>query len=146
MEKLQFSTTINAPGNKVWSTLWEDSNYRNWTSAFSEGSYAVTDNWKEGSKVLFLSPGGNGMVSAVAVNKPNEFMSFKHLGEVSNGVEDTTSERVQQWAGATENYTLTEKDGKTILTIEMDITEEFKESFEKIWPAALEKVKILAEK
>jgi len=51
---------------------------------FAAGSYAKTDNWKEGSKVLFLDGKGQGMVSTVAKNKPNEYMSFKHLGEVKD--------------------------------------------------------------
>jgi hypothetical protein len=146
MEKISFSTNINAPKEKVWSTLWNDSSYRQWTSAFMEGSYAKTDNWKEGTKVLFLDPKGSGMVSMVASNKPNQFMSFKHLGEVKEGIEDTTSEKVQQWNGATENYTLDEAGGKTTLTVDMDITEEYKDYFVKVWPHALDKVKELAEK
>lgn len=145
MQKLNFSTSINAPKEKVWDTLWNDATYRAWTSAFAEGSYAKTDNWKEGSKVLFLGPGGSGMVSMVAKNKPNEYMSFKHLGEVQGGIEDTTSEKIKGWAGAMENYTLKEENGKTTLSIDMDINDEFKEMFEKIWPKALEKVKELAE-
>ena len=95
MEKINFSTHINAPKEKVWEILWNLDSYRAWTSAFYEGSYAKTDNWKEGSKVLFLGPTGSGMVSMVAANKPNEYMSFKHLGEVKNGVEDTTSEQIK---------------------------------------------------
>ena len=146
MEKINFSTSINAPREKVWDVLWNDDSYREWTSAFMEGSYAETDNWKEGSKVLFLAPGGNGMVSTVAKNKKNEFMSFKHLGEVKNGVEDTESEKVKSWAGAMENYRLTDENGKTKLEVDMDSTDEFRDYFEKTWPVALEKVKELAEK
>ena len=146
MEKINFSTSINAPREKVWDILWNDDSYREWTSAFMEGSYAETDNWKEGSKVLFLAPGRNGMVSTVATNKKNEFMSFKHLGEVKNGVEDTESEKVKSWAGAMENYRLTDENGKTKLEVDMDSTDEFKDYFEKTWPVALEKVKELAEK
>ena len=146
MEKINFSATINAPREKVWRVLWEDASYRNWTSAFTEGSYAETDNWKEGSKVLFLDPKGSGMVSMVAENKPNEFMSFKHLGVVKDGIEDTKSEAVQGWAGAMENYTLTDENGKTKLIVDMDSTDEFKDYFLKTWPVALEKVKELAEK
>jgi uncharacterized protein YndB with AHSA1/START domain len=146
MEKINFSTNINAPREKVWDILWNDASYREWTSAFTEGSYAETDNWKEGSKVLFLSPGGNGMVSRVASNKPNEFMSFEHLGEVKNSVEDTESDRVKGWKGAKENYTLTEENGKTKLFVEMDSTDEFKDYFLKTWPLALQKLKELAEK
>ncbi|MEI2738407.1 MAG: SRPBCC domain-containing protein [Chitinophagaceae bacterium] len=145
MQKINFSTSINASKEKVWEILWNPDSYKAWTSAFTEGSYAKTDNWKEGTKVLFLNPEGSGMVSMVAVNKPNEYMSFKHLGEVKEGVEDTSSDSVKVWAGSTENYTLKDENGTSILSVDMDITEEFKKMFEKIWPIALEKVKALAE-
>jgi hypothetical protein len=146
MEKINFSIDINAPREKVWDILWHDDSYRKWTSAFAEGSYAETDNWKEGSKVLFLSPSGEGMVSTVASNKKNEFMSFKHLGIVKNGVEDTDSENIKGWAGAMENYRLKDENGKTKLVVDMDSTDEFKDFFSKTWPIALQKVKELAEK
>ena len=146
MEKLSFSADINAPSEKVWKVLWNDDSYKKWTSVFYEGSYAEIDNWKEGSKVLFLSPEKDGMVSRVAANNPNKFMSFEHLGIVKKGVEDTESDEVKGWAGAKENYTLTEENGKTNLFIEMDSNDEFKEYFLKTWPLALEKVKELAEK
>ncbi len=146
MEKMNFTTSINASREKVWKILWDDASYREWTSPFAEGSYAKTDGWKEGTKVLFLSPSGEGMVSRVASNKPTKFMSFEHLGVVKNGIEDTESERVKQWAGAKENYTLTEENGKTKLIVDMDSTDEFKDYFLKTWPIALEKIKDLAEK
>jgi uncharacterized protein YndB with AHSA1/START domain len=145
MAKINFSTNINAPKEKVWEILWNLDSYKAWVSVFYEGSYAETDNWKEGTKVLFLSPERSGMVSMVVVNKPNEYMSFQHLGEVKDGVEDTTSDKVKIWAGSTENYTLTGENGNTTLSIDMDISPEFKEMFEKMWPKALEKVKALAE-
>ena len=148
MEKLKFSTNIKAPREKVWNVLWNDDTYRKWTSAFMEGSYAETDNWKEGTKVLFLGPGGDGMVSTVAKNKRNEFMSFKHLGEVKNGVEDTESEKIKIWAGAMENYMLSDENGNTKLDVELDVDSagDFKDYFSKTFPVALEKVKELAEK
>ena len=145
MQKLNFSTDIKAPKEKVWQTLWDDASYRNWTSAFSEGSYVITDNWKEGSEVKFLDPTGCGMVSKVAVNRPNEYMSFEHLGEVKDGVEDRSSEKVKEWAGAKENYTLKEANGVTTLAIEMDTADQYKDMFMQMWPKALEKVKALAE-
>src|SRR5688500_12139966 len=107
MEKVNFTIDIRAPKEKVWEILWGDDTYNKWTSAFAEGSHAVTD-WNEGSKVLFLDGKGSGMVSKIESKKQNEFMSFKHLGEVKDGVEDTTSEKVSGWAGALENYTLKE--------------------------------------
>jgi hypothetical protein len=144
MERMNFNVVIDATPEKVWKVLWTDATYRKWTSAFMEGSYAETD-WKKGSKVLFLDGKGSGMVSKVADNRPNEFMSFEHLGEVKDGVEDTSSERVKEWAGAHENYTLKKVNGKTELIVDMDMNDEFKEMFTKIWPVALDNIKKLSE-
>jgi hypothetical protein len=85
------------------------------------------------------------MLSRIAENRPNEYMSIEHLGEVKDGVEDTSSERVKDWAGAHENYTLKKVNGKTELIVDMDITEEFKEMFSKMWPVALDNLKRLSE-
>lgn len=144
MEKLKFKTLINATPEKIWKVLWNDDTYRKWTSAFAEGSYAETD-WKQGSKVLFLDGEGRGMVSRIAENRPNEYMSIEHLGEVKDGVEDTSSDKIKEWAGAHENYTLKKVNGKTELSIDMDITEEYKDMFSQMWPKALENVKNLSE-
>ena len=105
MEKNEFKILIDAPPEKVWNVLWNDASYPQWTSAFAEGSKVETD-WKEGSKVLFLDGKGQGMISIIAKKKPNEFMSFKHIGTVNNGVEDLDSPQTKEWAGALENYTL----------------------------------------
>lgn len=145
MEKHTFNVSINASPEKVWDTLWSDESYRAWTAVFAEGSTAVTD-WKKGSKVLFVDGKGEGMVSTIVENKPNEFMSIKHLGTIKDGVEDLESEQTLQWAGALENYTLETKDGNTLLTVDMDITDEYKDYFLTTWPKALDKVKQLAEK
>jgi hypothetical protein len=145
MEKINFSASINAPREKVWKVLWDDSSYRKWTSVFMEGSYAKTDNWKEGSKVLFLDGKGSGMVSRVAANRPNEYMSFEHLGMVMDGKEDVSSEKVKEWAGALENYTLKEANGKTELSVDMDISDEYKDYFTETWPKAMEQIKSLSE-
>jgi len=58
----------------------------------------------------------------------------------------STSERVQRWAGAHENYILKNVNGSTQLIVDMDITEGFKEMFPKMWPVALDNVKRLSEK
>ena len=144
MTKQEFKVSINAPREKVWEVLWNDATYPAWTSAFSEGSHAVTD-WKKGSKILFLDGKGSGMVSTIAEKKPAEFMSFKHLGVVKDGVEDTTSDEVKQWAGAEENYSLKPVNGNTELTVQVDINDEWKDYFVTTFPKALDKVKELAE-
>jgi hypothetical protein len=145
MNRVTFSITINATKEKIWKVMLDDSTYREWSSAFQEGSYAVTD-WKEGSKALFLTPEGSGMVSRIVGHRPNEFLSIKHLGTVKNGVEDTDSEKSKEWTNALENYTLREQDGKSTLTVEMDVTEEYRSYFEETWPKALGKLKEISER
>ena len=145
MEKQTFKVSINADRKKVWNTLWNDKTYREWTSAFSEGSHAETD-WKKGSKVFFLNEQKEGMVATIAENRPNEYMSIKHQGTVKNGVEDIYSEESKKWSGGMENYSLIDKDGKTELVVDMDIIDEYKDYFMNTWPKALEKVKEIAEK
>lgn len=144
MIKKQFTTVINAPKEKVWESLWQDANYREWTSPFAEGSRAETD-WQQGSKVYFTDGKGSGMVSRIEDNQPNEFMSIQHLGMVKDGKEDVESDEVKAWAGAMENYTLTDEDGKTKLVIDIDLAEEWVENMEAVWPKALEKLRGIAE-
>lgn len=144
MKTLHFSKTINAPAGKVWNTMLKDETYRQWTTAFTEGSH-FEGSWEEGEKILFLDADGQGMVSTIAENRPHEFISIKHLGIIHDGVEDTESEEAKKWAPAFENYTFTEEDGKTTVTVDMDIEEEHEEMFNGLWPKALQNLKELAE-
>src|SRR5687767_9776688 len=132
MEKQEFAITVNAPKEKVWTILWDEETYPIWTAPFCEGSKAVTD-WEKGSKVHFLSPENSGMVSTIAEKIPNEFMSFKHIGVVKDGVEDYNSEGSQEWVGALENYRLTSVNGATELHVDMDITASHKDYFLTTW-------------
>ena len=145
MEKQEFRISIDAPREKIWNILWGEATYPVWTSAFAEGSRAETD-WKKGSRAIFYDGKNNGMISSIADNRPNEYMSIKHLGTIKNGVEDMDSEETKQWAGALENYTLKNNQGKTELIVDMDISGQYKDYFLKTWPKALDKVKELAEK
>jgi hypothetical protein len=150
MQKLNFKIEINAPKEKVWNTMLEDATYRLWTTPFNEGSYYKGD-WSKGSKIVFLGPNPEtgkegGMVSRIAENKLYEFISIEHLGIINDGVEDTTSDEVKIWAGALENYTLKEVNGKTTVLVDMDINNEYKEMFEGMWPKALQLLKEIAEK
>jgi hypothetical protein len=145
MEKLNFSIDINATREEVWKILWTDATYRKWTSAFYEGSYAVSD-WKEGSKILFLDPNGSGMSSIIDKKIPNEFMSFRHMGEIKNGQEMPADEKTKKWSGAMENYTLRQMGELTRLDVEIDVTEEHVKIFNEAFPKALQKVKEISEK
>ncbi len=144
MKKLTFSIQIKASAARVWSILWDDLTYTIWTGPFCEGSRAQTD-WQEGSKVFFGDGKGSGMVSKIARKIPNEFMSFEHLGELKDGVEDYSSAQAKGWAGALENYRLQEKDGGTELSVDIDVESSFGDFFQDVFPKALQKVKELAE-
>ncbi len=144
MDKIKFTIEINAPREKVWSSLWEDANYRNWTSAFTEGSYAESD-WNEGSKILFLTPKGAGMYSKIEKKVANEMMSFKHLGEIKDFKELPKDDKSASWSGSCENYYLKSTDNGTHLTVELDVVPEFADYFNDMFPKALKKVKEIAE-
>lgn len=144
LKRISFSTTIKATKEKVWAVLWSDETYKAWTSAFCEGSYAVSD-WNEGSKILFLDGKGSGMYSTIAKKIPGGFMSFKHIGAVKDNIEQPLDEQTKSWSGCTENYTLNETAGVTELTIELDVVESFMDYFTKTFPVAIENIKTLAE-
>lgn len=148
MERLNFSITVNAPKEKVWQTVIDDATYRKWTEPFHAGSYFKGD-WSVGSKILFIAPGENGdsgMVSRIKENRPYEFISIEHIGMISKGVEDTTSDEVKKWAGVLENYTFKEVDRGTEFSVEMDCEDEYKNMMNEMWPKALQKLKEICER
>ena len=145
MADLHFSIQISAPRAKVWDTMLSDATYREWTSVFMPGSYFKGD-WSEGSKMLFLGPnesgeGEGGMVSRVKENRPGEFISLEHLAEIRDGVETP-------WGNAGfENYTFKDSEEGTEVQIDiLNLPEEYADMFNDSWPAALQKLKELAEK
>lgn len=142
--KIEFTIDINAPREKVWKVLWDEVTYRKWTSAFMEGSYAVSD-WKEGSSIHFLDPNGGGMYSIIERSNPPEYMSFKHIGELKEGKEQPLDEKTMMWSGGKENYLLKEKDGVTTLSVTGDMPDDFIEFFNAAFPKALAIVKSLSE-
>jgi uncharacterized protein YndB with AHSA1/START domain len=150
MQKLRFSIKINAPVEKVWETMLAPETYPVWTSVFNAGGSRYEGSWEKGSKMLFIGPDPKtgvegGMVSRIAENIPNEFISIEHIGILNNGVEDTTSEEAKSWTPAFENYTFKEVDGLTEVLVDLDMLEEYVEMFQEMWPEALERLKELVE-
>lgn len=141
MNRLQFSIDIKVDKAKIWEALWNDSSYCDWASVFFEGSYAITDNWKEGSKVLFLAPDQSGIYSIIETHIPNKMIMFKHIGSVVKGKEQPIDDETKAWSGATEIYTLTEGTDCNTLTVEIDILDEHLDFMKTTFPKALEKVK-----
>ncbi|MFV8368353.1 SRPBCC family protein [Flavobacterium sp. LB2R40] len=144
MTTLEFKIEIKAPKEKVWDVLWKEETYKQWTSVFCEGTYAVSD-WKEGSKIHFLSPNGDGMNSIIYKKIPNEYMAFKHISELKNFVEMPVDAKTQEWTGSMETYQLIEDNGLTVLVAKMDAVEKYVDYFKTTFPKGLDMVKKLSE-
>ncbi|MBL8483473.1 MAG: SRPBCC domain-containing protein [Rhodocyclaceae bacterium] len=144
VSRIQFTATINATPAVVWYHITSPDSYKHWTSAFAEGSY-FEGAWDTGSKIYFLSPSGDGMVSEIAESRMNEFISIRHLGFLSNGTEDTTSDSVLSWAPAYENYTLLQVPEGTRLVVDQDVPPEWEEHMNQAWPKAIDLLKKLSE-
>lgn len=141
INRLQFSTDITADKEKIWNALWDDKRYREWSGVFGDGSYYIIDNWKEGSKIMFLASDRSGIYSIIEKHIPNKTIQFKHIGKVVNGKEQLIEEEVKKWSGATETYSLKEGSGFYTLLVEIDVLDEHVEFMSKKFPIALEKIK-----
>jgi hypothetical protein len=141
---LNFSVFIQCPHRMVWDTMLGSEGYKVWAAAFFEGSY-FAGSWAEGQKIQFLVPGGDGMVAIIAENRPYDYVSVRHIGEISGGVEDTTSTKVQSWAPAYENYTFVESGDGTEVRVSLDTILDWEKHMLDTYPKALVVLKNLCE-
>ncbi|MEO8366514.1 MAG: SRPBCC domain-containing protein [Pseudoxanthomonas sp.] len=145
LKQFQCSVDISAPVSRVYRTLIEPGSYTQWTSAFGDGLY-FEGAWQKGQRMRFLTQSGHGVVSEIAENKPDEFISLRNLGYIDDdGVEDTSSEAILAWTPAYENFTFTATPKGTRLSVDQDLTDEFEEMAEA-WPRALGILKSLCER
>lgn len=144
VKQLQFEVTIDAPVERVWDTMLEPESYKRWTSAFTEGSY-YEGSWDEGSRIRFLAPSGDGMVSEIAENRRHEFISIRHLGMIKDGEEDTDSDAVREWAPAYENYTFETVPGGTRVIVAQEMAAEYETMMAGTWSKAFAVLKTLCE-
>jgi hypothetical protein len=119
--------------------------YKAWTAAFIDGSY-FEGSWAAGERIRFLSPDGGGLTSVIAENRPHEYISIKHLGEVKQGVDDTDSEEVRAWAPLFENYMLSPAGSATEFRVELGTLPGHVMYLEETWPKALARLKAICEK
>jgi hypothetical protein len=144
VKRIQFSTTIEAPVSRVYALMIDPEAYKDWTSAFAEGS-TYEGSWAQGQQIRFLGPSGDGMVAEIAENRVNEFISIRHLGFIAKGVVDTDSDAARAWAPAYENYSFQPVPQGTRLVVDQDITDEFEGYMKEAWPKALARLKALCE-
>ena len=152
MEKLQFKVSINAPVSKVYDCMLginNKSTYEQWTSLFNPTS-TYEGSWDKGNKILFLGVDEKGekggMVSRIAENIPNQFVSIQHYGLLKADQEITEGPEVEKWANGFENYTLEESNGTTTVTVDLDTTGDFIDYMNQSYPKALDKLKEICEK
>ena len=152
MEKLQFKVSINAPASRVYDLMLginSKSTYEQWTSLFNPTS-TYEGSWDKGSKMLFIGVDEKGekggMVSRIAENIPNQFVSIQHYGLVKADQEITEGAEVEKWANGFENYTFEENNGTTTLTVDLDTSEDFLGYMNEHYPKALDKLKEICEK
>lgn len=152
MKKLKFKVSINAPVTRVYDLMLGTTNkstYEQWTSLFNPTS-TYEGRWDKGSKILFVGVDEKGekggMVSRIAENIPNQFVSIQHYGLFKAGKEITEGPEVEKWANGFENYTFQENKGATTVTVELDITDDFSDYMNQTYPKALDRLKELCEK
>jgi hypothetical protein len=152
MNKLSFRIKIDASCEKIYDLMLGISNkssYEEWTAIFNSSS-TFEGTWLKGDKILFVGTDSNGklggMVSVIAENIPNQFVSIKHIGLVSDGKEILEGPEVEKWAGGFENYSFQKEGEQTKVLVELDSLDEFAEYMNQTYPLALEKLKEIAER
>lgn len=146
MKTLHFTTEINASQEKVWDVLWNDETYSEWTRFFNPSSTSfIKADWRLNGEVRFLDGDNNGMLSRIQTYEPPHIVVFEHYGETNKGVDDTTSDRVKQFAGALESYELTEVDHKVILKGSVQTSPEWEKMMSDGFTKGFQSVKEIAE-
>ncbi|HMU02324.1 MAG TPA: hypothetical protein PJ990_01815 [Saprospiraceae bacterium] len=146
-----YQVSVNAPKEKcadIMLGLSDIHTYERWTAIFNPTS-TYDGSWKKGSKIKFVGTNENGtrsgMVARIAEHIPNSFVSIEHYGLFENDVEIIEGPQVESWAGGQENYTFESDGDTTLITVEVDVTDDHTTWFDENYPLALEKLKEVIE-
>ena len=148
MEKMRFKIEINAPLGKVFDTMLGKDTFKQWTAEFNPTS-DFEGSWEKGEKIMFVGTNKEGkregMVGKIKEFDRNKYVSIEYTGVLDGEKEVTSGPHIDEWIGTFENYSFEEKDGKTVVTVMIDMGEEMKDYFQKTYPKALNKLKELCE-
>lgn len=152
MKKMTYSTTVHKDARSVYRKMLgldDITDYKGWTSIFNPTS-TYRGSWEKGAAIQFIGVDADGkvggMVSEIAANEPARFVSIRHLGILKEGKEILDGPDVEGWAGCLENYSFSEIDGKTTVTVDVDVNEDYIDYFNEKYPKALEQLKAIAER
>ena len=143
MKAIKKSIEITAPKESVWAVLLEDAYSRDWMSYFSPGTRAETD-WIVGHKVVFTDGSDKGLLGHIVEKRPYEYLAIEYDGMIVNGKEDTESEMSKSMKGATETYSLSDHNGNTVLSVSVDMDEQYHDEMATAWDAALQRISELS--
>jgi uncharacterized protein YndB with AHSA1/START domain len=148
IERMHFEIFIKCSQEEVYRTMLDKRKYSRWASAFNPSSY-YTGSWETGSEIRFLGTDRDGitggMISRVMENIPGKYISIKHIGVLQDDNVMTTGPEVEKWAGTFENYSFTQADGGTLVFVDVDVSNEFRNYFIQTWPLALKRLKEICE-
>lgn len=128
-----------------------DATYQEWTLPFNPAGSRFEGSWEKGSKIRFLGAGTGegeqegGMYAQIVENRPHEFVSIRHLGEIApDGTESAWPDTGME---SLENYTLLDTDGGTDVQVDLlGLPDAWTEMMDEAWPQALAKLKDIAER
>ena len=144
MTTQHFDIFIHAPPKQVWATMLHSPTYERWTATFCEGS-RFEGSWDEGQTIRFGNSEGLGMVAEIAVHRPAEFVSIRHLGMTGQGVQDSPSNTAGAWVPCYENYSFTAEAGGIRLRVDCDEFGDCADWMAQTWPKALQSLKTICE-
>jgi uncharacterized protein YndB with AHSA1/START domain len=149
LNAMHFEIEINANVEKVFKLMLDKKTYSEWTSVFNPSSH-FEGSWEKGSKIQFLGTDhdgtSGGMISRIKENIPDRYLSIEHLGIIQNGKEIFSGPKVEEWAGALENYTFIDNNESTLLKIDLDVAPDYQDYLAEMWPKALQLLKSICEK
>lgn len=144
MKDLQFSTDIAAPAARVWDCMFDPIAYRDWTSAFAEGSY-FEGTWAAGRRLRFLDPQGFGMEAVVDDCVPHERLSLRLVGEIKDGRPVADSPLASTPAVERYEFTAGPAGGTRLVVHLQSWNDGFTDFLTDSWPKALQRLKALSE-
>lgn len=147
-ERMHFETYIESPPEEVYRLMLDRETWSQWASAFDPGSF-YEGSWESGAEIRFMATGRDGtrsgLISRITENIPGQYISIDHVGLILEGQEITSGNEVDKLTGNLEYYSFLKQDEGTLLSVDIEVNNEFSPYLVDSWPKALEKLKELCE-